>query len=404
MVVYKTCNIYINPKEANIKNLINIKVSEIEASPTTTLKNKALQLKAEGKNIINLSIGEPDFDTPEAIKEETIKSLRAGFTHYVGTGGIPSLREKIFQKLCEENHIVLQSPEQIIVTPGAKFALYLAFTTLLNEGDEVLIFDPCWVSYNAQIRLAGGIPVPVPLSFEQNFTITKQLLEQYVTPRTKMIVVNNPNNPTGRVLTEVEIQILADFIYSHGLLAVSDEIYERIIFDGGKNISLASISKIQGQVLTVSGFSKSYAMTGWRIGYIAAPSNITKMMLKVHSHLLSCTTSFLQPGAVAAFSCENSVTSMLQEYQRRRDWLIPRLKALPFFNVNNPEGTFYVYPKVSYKGMSGAEFCSFIFDKYGILATPGNAFGQHTADCVRLSFATSIEELEKALSNFREIL
>jgi len=390
-------------REVDIKNFLSRKINGIAVSPTTALKNKALQLKAQGKEIINLSIGEPDFDTPESIKEETIKSLRAGFTHYVGTGGIPALREKIFRKLLEENQIPLQSPDQIIVTPGAKFALYLAFTAFLDEGDEVLIFDPCWVSYDAQIRLAGGIPMPVPLSFDDNFTITRQLLEQYVTPKTKMIVVNNPNNPTGRVLTEGEVRALADFIYNHGLLAVSDEIYESIVFDGRKNISLASVPGIHEQVLTVNGFSKSYAMTGWRLGYIAAASSFTKMMLKVHSHLMSCTASFLQPGAAAAFSCEDSVTGMVQEYQRRRDWLIPRLKAMPFFNVNDPQGTFYVYPRVNYKGMSGAEFCSYIFDKYGILATPGDAFGKQTADCVRFSFATPIEELEKAVGNFREI-
>lgn len=385
-------------------SLANSKVKSIKRSASSSLNSKAIKLREEGKEIVNLSVGEPDFDTPERIKNAAIKSIENGFTSYVPASGIKPLKEAIARKLLQENNITVNPDREVIVTPGAKFAINLAISTFTEEGDEVLILDPSWVSYKPLVQLAGATPVSVPLSYEDGFEVTRAKLEENVTKNTKMIILNSPNNPTGRVFSEKEIQEINQFIKDYNVLAVSDEIYEDIVYDEIKNISLASDESVKNNVITVNGFSKGYAMTGWRLGYIAASEELTQEMTKIQEHVVSCATSFVQYGAVEAFYCQHEVDLMTEEYRKRRNFLVSELNALPGIECRYPEGTFYVFAKVNYKGMDSQEFSQFIFEKAGVLVTPGAAYSKDSSECIRMSFATSMEELELGIESIRKVL
>lgn len=385
-------------------SLANSKVKSIKRSASSSLNSKAIKLREEGKEIVNLSVGEPDFDTPERIKNAAIKSIENGFTSYVPASGIKPLKEAIARKLLQENNITVNPDREVIVTPGAKFAINLAISTFTEEGDEVLILDPSWVSYKPLVQLAGATPVSVPLSYEDGFEVTRAKLEENVTENTKMIILNSPNNPTGRVFSEKEIQEINQFIKDYNVLAVSDEIYEDIVYDEIKNISLASDESVKNNVITVNGFSKGYAMTGWRLGYIAANEELTQEMTKIQEHVVSCATSFVQYGAVEAFYCQHEVDLMTEEYRKRRNFLVSELNALPGIECRYPEGTFYVFAKVNYKGMDSQEFSQFIFEKAGVLVTPGAAYSKDSSECIRMSFATSMEELELGIESIRKVL
>lgn len=387
-----------------MRSFVNSQIRQLAPSTTTALKNLAAKLAAEGKDIISLVIGEPDFDTPSRIKEAAFRSLDEGFTHYVPTSGIPALKEKIAQKLLDDNQIRVDPDSEIIVTPGAKFAIYAALATFIEQGDEVLVLDPSWISYKPLIQLTGGTAVTVELAQADRYQITREQLERHVTEKSKMIIVNSPNNPTGRVLTDEELEVLVEFIADHQLLTISDEIYEDIVFDSRKNKSLASFDKIKDYVITVNGFSKGYAMTGWRLGYLAAARELTVDMMKIQAHLASCATSFAQAAAVEAFACKNEVAAMVGEYARRRAYLIPALNSLPGFHCPYPDGTFYAFANVDYNGMNSEQFCRYVFEHAGVLVTPGKAFGHNADRCIRISFATKMEELEKAIERIRCIL
>ncbi|MCG5103231.1 pyridoxal phosphate-dependent aminotransferase [Oceanobacillus alkalisoli] len=385
-----------------VNKFANSKVQSIGPSASSSLNDKAMELRAAGKKIVNLTIGEPNFDTPKRIKEAAYKSIEAGFTHYVPAPGVSTLRESIAKKLQNENDIEVDPVDEIIVTPGAKFAIYLAIITFLEEGDEVLILDPSWVSYKPLVQLSGAKPVSVPLHYDDNFKITREKLEKNVTSKTKMIIINSPNNPTGRVFTKEEVKEINQFILDHNILAISDEIYEHIVYDNFKNISLASDPSVKESIITINGFSKSYAMTGWRLGYIAAEKELVKEMVKVQQHLVSCATSFSQYAAIEAFDCESEVNLMVEDYKRRRDFLVSELNSLPGFECRSPEGTFYVFAKVNYNGMNSEEFSQYIFENAGVLVTPGAAYNDN--ECIRLSFAASMEELEAGVESLKKVL
>src|SRR5699024_4350155 len=318
--------------------------------------------------------------------------------------GIKPLKEAIARKLLQENNITVNPDREVIVTPGAKFAINLAISTFTEEGDEVLILDPSWVSYKPLVQLAGATPVSVPLSYEDGFEVTRAKLEENVTKNTKMIILNSPNNPTGRVFSEKEIQEINQFIKDYNVLAVLDEIYEDIVYDEIKNISLASDESVKNNVITVNGFSKGYAMTGCRLDYIAASEELTQEMTKIQEHVVSCATSFVQYGAVEAFYCQHEVDLMTEEYRKRRNFLVSELNALPGIECRYPEGTFYVFAKVNYKVMDSQEFSQFIFEKAGVLVTPGAAYSKDSSECIRMSFATSMEELELGIESIRKVL
>ena len=381
---------------------VNRKVKILEQPQTIALNAIAEKLKSEGKDIINMVMGEPDFDTPKKIIDAATKSMNDGFTHYVSSMGLPELRKKIASKLRVENNVAYD-PNEILVTPSAKFAIYLALTSFLNDGDEVMVLDPSWVSYKALVQLGGTTPISVPLSYDDNYTVTEDILARYVTAKTRMIILNTPNNPTGRVFTDAENKVLVDFIKKHDILAVSDEIYETIIFDGHRHVALASFPEIRNNVITVNGFSKSHAMTGWRIGYLAAEKSLIQEMLKVQMQVVTCTASFVQAAAITAFECEADVADMLAQYKRRRDYLVKELNTIPGFDCRMPQGTFYALPRVDYKGMSSERLSEYILEHAQVLLTPGSAYGLGTERTLRISFATSIENIEEAVKRLKRI-
>ena len=364
------------------------KVAAIAPSATIEISNAAKRMAQEGVDVISLSIGEPDFDTPEHIKDACIGALRRGETHYAPSAGIPALTAAIAEKIGRENAVPAK-PDEVIVTCGAKDAIYEAMEAVLNPGDEVLILDPAWVSYEPCSQLAGAVARHHPLSTE-TFQVDDTLLEA-VGSRTKMIVVNSPSNPSGAVLDRDSLRLIADICRDHDIYALSDEIYEKLVY-GKEHVSLASLPEMGERTITINGFSKAYAMTGWRIGYAVAPRPILRQMEKVQQHTISHPTTFAMFGAVAALEGpQDCVEAMRREFERRRDYLIPALRDLGYATAP-ADGAFYAYVQVDGDDMAVAR--SWLHDLH-VAVTPGTAFG--TPGWLRLSYATSMGNLEEAV-------
>jgi aspartate aminotransferase len=370
------------------------KVAGIAASATIEISNAAKRMAAEGIDVISLSIGEPDFDTPEHIKEACIDALRRGETHYAPSTGIPELTAAIARKISTENGFPA-SQDEVLVTCGAKDAIHQAMEAVLNPEDEALILDPSWVSYEPCVRLAGaGVRHHAldPVAFQVDDT----LLEA-VSPRTKVIVVNTPSNPSGAVLDADSLRLIADICSDHDLYALSDEIYEKLVY-GKEHISLASLPGMAERTITVNGFSKAYAMTGWRIGYAVAPRPIIRQMEKVQQHTVSHPTTFVMYGALAALrGSQDCVETMRREFERRRDYLIPALHDLGYTTAP-ADGAFYAYINVAGDDMAVAR--SWLQDAH-LAVTPGTAFG--TPGWIRLSYATSMENLKEAVERIARV-
>ncbi|MGB4278995.1 MAG: pyridoxal phosphate-dependent aminotransferase [Methanoculleus sp.] len=370
------------------------KVAGIAASATIEISNAAKRMAAEGIDVISLSIGEPDFDTPEHIKEACIDALRRGETHYAPSTGIPELTAAIARKVSSENGFSA-SQDEVLVTCGAKDAIHQAMEAVLNPEDEALILDPSWVSYEPCVRLAGaGVRHHAldPVAFQVDDT----LLEA-VSPRTKVIVVNTPSNPSGAVLDADSLRLIADICSDHDLYALSDEIYEKLVY-GKEHISLASLPGMAERTITVNGFSKAYAMTGWRIGYAVAPRPIIRQMEKVQQHTVSHPTTFAMYGALAALrGSQDCVETMRREFERRRDYLIPALHDLGYTTAP-ADGAFYAYINVAGDDMAVAR--SWLQDAH-LAVTPGTAFG--TPGWIRHSYATSMENLKEAVERIARV-
>ncbi|HOI13293.1 MAG TPA: pyridoxal phosphate-dependent aminotransferase [Methanoculleus sp.] len=370
------------------------KVAAIAPSATIEISNAAKRMAQEGIDVISLSIGEPDFDTPAHIKDACIDALRRGETHYAPSAGIPALTDAIAEKITRENGFAVQ-PDEVIVTCGAKDAIYEAMEAVLNPADEVLILDPAWVSYEPCARLAGASVRHHALSHE-TFQVDDTLLEA-VSPRTKLIVVNSPSNPSGAVLDGDSLRLIADVCRDHDLYVLSDEIYEKLVY-GKEHVSLASLPEMAERTITVNGFSKAYAMTGWRIGYAVAPRPIIRQMEKVQQHTISHPTTFAMFGAVAALrGSQDCVEAMRREFERRRDYLIPSLRDLGYITAP-ADGAFYAYVKVGGDDMVIAR--SWLRDAH-LAVTPGAAFG--TPGWLRISYATSMENLEDAVERIARV-
>lgn len=371
--------------------IFNPCIAELKPSASVELMEKAKLMKSQGIDVISLAGGEPNFDTPARISCAAIKGLLDGNTHYVTAAGLLPLRERIAEALYEENGITCKA-ENILVTPGGKFAIYAAVRTLLCPEDEVLIPTPSWVSYNAIVRAAGGIPVSIHLRYEDNYAITKEALEKACTPRTRMLIVNTPNNPTGRMLTQQEAELLTTFAQEHGLIIISDEIYSKLIYDGRRHISLASFPRATDYVITVNGFSKFAAMTGWRVGYLCACKEIVSRIQKLYQHTMTCIPGFIQDAALEAFNCTEEVSKMLEEYTRRREAFIAALNRINGVEVRLPEGAFYAWVCFKNTDMSSAELADFLLEKVKVVGIPAAAFSSEDP-CVRFSFAASMEDL-----------
>jgi len=359
-------------------------------------------MMAKGEKVINFSIGEPDFDTPEYIKEAAIQAIKEGFTKYTSPQGILPLREALSKKFSEENGINY-TPEEIIITSGAKDALYMLFQVLLEPGDEVIIFAPYWVSYPEQVKLAGGTPKIVDT--EEDFSIPWERLKESISAKTKAIIANSPGNPSGVVYSQQDLQRLVEIAKSKKLFLVSDEIYEKIIY-GEKHHSPASFDKEAREcTVTINGVSKTYAMTGWRIGYAAAPKQIIGGMKKLQSQSVSSPSSISQKAALAALEGSNaSVEEMVRKFRERRDYLTERLGNNNFFSLREGKGAFYLFPsfKTSDRFKTSSAFCQFLLEEGKVATVPGSAFGKE--GYIRISYATSLENIKEGIDRIQLIV
>lgn len=371
------------------------RLDALEPSATVAIADRARAMKAEGLNVVDLSGGDPDFPTPEPIVAAMQRAIEAGQTHYVASRGVPELRQAIAAKLERENHLHYDPATEILVTPGAKLALFCAILALVDEGDEVLLPEPAWVSYRPMIKLAGGIPVGVSLSAGDNFALSEELLRRFVGPRTRLIILNTPNNPTGRVYSNEELGAVARVAVDYDLLVISDEIYESILFPPHEHVSLGLHPGMADRTLTVNGFSKAHAMTGWRLGYIAARASLIEAIFMIHQHSATCAPSFVQYAGVAGLEGQAPwIETMRREYEVRRDMVVEALAGLNGVQCPPPEGAFYAFPRV---GGDDLEVAERLLSQARVAVTPGSAFGEAGAGHLRLSFATSRERLRQGL-------
>ncbi|MEU7476802.1 pyridoxal phosphate-dependent aminotransferase [Lentzea sp. NPDC042327] len=371
----------------------------IQKSATYAVLDLVRELRAQGADVLDLGGGEPDFDTPEHISDAAVSALREGFTHYTPSRGTPELLEAIAEKLAKDNDLLVDPMRDVVVTPSAKHALSSAVLTVAGPGDELIVPTPSWVSYAAMAHLAGARPVPAPLSARDGFRLTAGALEQALTRRTRAVLVNTPNNPTGRLLDADELTTLVRFAREHDLVIISDEIYEKITYADRPHLSPAALPGGAERTLTVNGFSKGYAMTGWRLGYVAGPTEIIAELLKVQQHTVGCASSFAQRGAVVALTGpQEPITAMTTEYAARRDLLVAGLNGLPGVTCAVPDGALYVFPDIRGTGRGdSARFTEWLLREAGVAVTPGSAFGEGGEGHVRLSFATSREVLADAV-------
>ena len=353
-------------------------------------------MKAEGQDVVGFGAGEPDFDTPQHIKDAAAQALAAGFTKYTPSSGIPELRKAIADKFQRENGLTYK-PSQIIVSCGGKHSCFNVIIATCQEGDEVVIPAPYWLSYPEMVKLAGATPVIVNTSDRTEFKVTPDQLRNAVTPKTRLFILNSPSNPTGLVYTPDEIKALGDICVEKGVLIMSDEIYEHLLYDGAVHRSVASFSPAHLEHTSiVHGFAKAWSMTGWRLGFLAAPEPIAKAIDAVQSHSTSNPTSFAQKGAVAALTgSQEHLPVWLAEYARRRAYAWQKLNSIPGVSCVNSKGAFYLFPNIAGTGLKSADFCARLLEQEKVAAVPGIAFGAD--DYLRISYATSLANIEKGL-------
>ena len=372
------------------------RVGEVPPSITLAIAAKAKAMRAEGIDVCSLSTGEPDFDTPEHIKAAAKQALDAGKTKYGPVAGELQLKAAIARKLRDDNNLNYQ-PENIIVTNGGKHSLYNLMMALIEPGDEVIIPAPYWLSYPEMVKLASGKPVIVRTDASTGYKITPEQLSAAITPKTKLFVLNTPSNPTGMVYTPAEIKALAEVIVDRDILVVSDEIYEKIIYDGAQHVSIGSLGKeIFDRTVISSGFAKGYAMTGWRIGYLAGPPELIKATSTIQGHSTSNVCTFAQYGAIAALeSSQESVEKMRLAFADRRQVIFELLDDIPGISCIKPDGAFYMFVNISKTGMTSLEFCDAFLEQHQVAVIPGIAFGAD--DHIRLSYATDLGTIKKAV-------
>lgn len=381
------------------------KIGALKGSSTVAISDRARALQQQGVNVVNLGGGDPDFDTPRHIVDAGVEAIRGGQTHYVASQGIPAFRKAIAEKLSRENGLSYDPDMEIVATASGKLALYIALESLLDPRDEVLYLEPAWVSYRPLIELIGGCPVAVSLSPADNFAVRSTLLERKISPRTKAILINSPNNPTGRVLGPEELQVIREVALKHDLWVVSDEIYEHLVYDGHRHVSIATLPEMRDRTVVVNGMSKAYAMTGWRIGYLAAPSVLSEQILKVQQHVVTCAASFGQIAATEALQGpQDCVKTMRQEYDKRRRRIAEALNSIPGVRCPLPEGAFYFFPEVDYKDYDSWQIAEYLISEAHVAVTPGQAFGEAARKNIRLTYATSMANLLEAVERMRRAL
>ncbi|MEI7963309.1 MAG: pyridoxal phosphate-dependent aminotransferase, partial [Verrucomicrobiota bacterium] len=377
------------------------RVSELTPSLTLAIDSKAKALRAEGVDVFSFGAGEPDFDTPEHIKAAAIEALHAGFTKYTPSSGMPELRAAISEKFKRDNGIDYK-PSDIIVSNGAKQSCFNAILAVCGEGDEVIIPAPYWLSYPDMVRLAGAEPIIVQTTQENDWKMTPQQFEEAMSPRTKMVIINSPGNPTGSVYSKEELRALVEVAAEEEITILSDEIYESLTYDGAEHVSIASLTpEARDLTITVNGFSKAYAMTGWRLGYLGAPEKIAKAIDSMQSHSTSGPCSFAQKGGLAALTgSQQCVAEMREEFNIRREYMFERLSAIHNVSAVKPKGAFYMLANISKLGMTSTNFADRLLSKSNVAVVPGIAFGDDRV--VRLSYATGLDVIKPGLDRFEE--
>jgi aspartate aminotransferase len=381
------------------------RVRNLAPSPTLAVSDRARQLKAQGIDVIDLGGGDPDFITPQHIRDAAIESMNAGNTHYVASVGLPGLRKAIADKLLTDNGVEVDPNGGVVVTPGGKQALFEAILAFVESGVDVLIPEPAWVSYGPMVELAGGRPVGVPLDPDDNWRLTEEKLEAAVTPAARVLLINSPNNPTGRVLDDAELAAVAAVAQKHDLLVFSDEMYEKILYDDNTHVSVATLPGMAERTLIFNGLSKAYAMTGWRLGYAAGPAAYMKQVAKVHSHSVTCATSFVQAAGITALTGpQEFIAEMVEAWDRRRRNVADGLNNVNGISCPLVEGAFYAFADIRGMGVSSTEAADRFLQEAHVAVTPGIAFGAAGEGHVRLSFATSDDLLEATVERLGDLL
>lgn len=380
------------------QDVINIRKSIVRA-----VKDDAKLLKQKGIDVISLASGEPDFDTPQRIRDVAIENIQKGNTHYAPGKGLLKLRKAIKNKLEKDNKINV-SEDDIIVTYGTKMAVYIAVRTCISKGDEVIIVAPSWVSYAEIVRSSGGVPVTLMLDDSDNYNLTYEKLVAHSSEKTRMLIVCTPNNPTGKILERAEIEAIERFTNERDVFVLSDEVYEKIVYSEKEVISPASFDGLKDRTITVNGFSKTYAMTGWRLGYLAAPSPLVAIINKLHIHTHTGTCPFIQEAAMVAFQCDKEVEEMRKQYELRRNVFLSKLNQVPHLKVIMPEGAFYAWVRFDFPEMDSMQFAYWLLNEAHVLGIPGRAYGDQCDNFIRFSFASSLEDLEEAANRISTLI
>ncbi|MBU2897041.1 pyridoxal phosphate-dependent aminotransferase [Vibrio hepatarius] len=382
---------------------LSSRVYSIQRSATYEILDRVRFLKSEGNDILDFGGGEPNFSTPENICNKAIEYILDGDTHYTPSRGKKELLDSISKKLFEENQVQVNPDKEVIVTPSAKHALFITLMAALDSDDEIIIPTPSWVSYQEMARMVGAVPVSLPLSQSNKFKITLDGLEEKYSEKTKAILINNPNNPMGKMLTEKEIDDIISFSVDKNIILIVDEIYEKVIYDDHQHFSVAAFPGAIERTITINGFSKAYAMTGWRLGYVVGPEAMISEILKIQQHTVGCAGSFVQQAGIEALNGDQTkIHEMLEEYQARRKLIVEGLNEIPGIKCDYPDGALYVFANIEGVQIgNSAEFSHWLLNTAGVAVTPGIAFGEGGEGYVRLSFATSRDVISQALERIR---
>jgi aminotransferase len=380
----------------------SITAQRIPYSQIRVMFDAARKLEQQGKKIIHLEIGRPDFNTPQHIVEAAVEALRAGKHHYCPNAGVPELRRAIVRKFASEYKLDYNPDSEVVVTNGVAEGVYLAMNALLNPGDQVLIPDPSWINYGIVALTNFLEPVGYPLNQDDNFQPDPDQIKDKITSRTKMILLLSPSNPTGGVIGQKALEKIAYLADKHDLVVLSDEIYEKIIYSPAKHTCFATLEGMKDKTLVLNGFSKFYSMTGWRLGYVLGPEKLINPILRYHQYMITSTNTFAQWGAIAALEEDQSPSyRMVEEFQKRRDYLYGAITQIPGFACIKPEGAFYLFPSIQDTGMDGYQMSNMLLEKAGVATVAGECFGKNGARCIRLSYANSLENLKSAVKNIK---
>ena len=381
--------------------------SRMEALPFSEIRvmmERATKMQKNGEDVIHMEIGRPDFDTPQVIKDAANTALANGNVFYTSNYGTPELRQAIADKLKRDNGIDYKA-EEILVTIGVGEGTYAAVAAFTEPGDEILVPDPVWLNYIHVPHFFGAVPVSYKLREENDYQIDLNEIEGLITPKTRMLVINTPGNPTGVVQSYETLEKLADIAKRHDLIVVSDEIYEKLVYDGARHVSIAALPGMKERTITLNGFSKCYSMTGWRLGYAAAPAEFIKAMVRVHAYINTCAPSFVQEAGITALEkAEPDVQEMVKEYRRRRDYAVSAINAIDGLSCKTPGGAFYIFVNIKSLGRTSAEMADYLLDHAKIAAVPGSAFGPQGEGYIRLSYACSYERIVEAMERLKKAI